>query len=388
MFFPEKIISIKETDKVLEVGPGGSPYFRSDVLLEKVFENKEAHAQRGYAKELETDKEVVFYQGEVFPFRDNEFDYVICSHVLEHVPEEELNLFINELIRVAPKGYIEFPTAYYEIINYQDVHLWLMNYINEEIVFLKKTILQSTFIDKTLRKLFYSNAKHSSIFTRYKKLFFTGFEWEYEIRYKIVNSFEELDDNKILDWENYFSRYPKTKQKKLFFKRVIKKLLYKIKQLFSKKKSNIAKTAIVEDINLVKLGTNTEIQDYAIIKTYKNEVCIGNNSQVNPYTVIYGGAGVVIGENVMIAPHCAIAAGSHDFIQTNKPMRFAGHFDKGPIVIGDDVWIGANCTITDGVQIGKGAVIGANSVVTKNVEAYDIVGGCPAKVIKNRLDIK
>lgn len=59
---------------------------------------------------------------------------------------------------------------------------------------------------------------------------------------------------------------------------------------------------------------------------------------------------------------------------------------KGPIIIGDDVWIGFNATILSGVNVGKGAVIAAGSVVTKDIPAYAIVGGVPAKVIRYRFE--
>lgn len=388
MFFPEKIISINDTDKVLEVGPGGTPFHRSDVLLEKLFDDDEAHAQRGYADKLVTGKQIIYYSGGEFPFADNEFDYVVCSHVLEHVPEMDLELFIRELTRVARKGYVEFPTAYYEVINYQDVHLWLMNYINGEILFLNKKIIHSTFIDKTLRKLFYSNPEMSSIFLKYKELFFIGFEWKTELKYKVIDSLEELNDNKMVEWEKYFSRPLETKQPLSFFYRLKRKIFYLLNRIPRKKeKAKISKTAILEKKSLIKIGVNAEIQDYVIIKTYDKEVTIGKNTQLNPYTVIYGGNGVIIGDNVMIAPHCTIVSGNHDFIQVDKPMRWAGTvYAGGPVTIEDDVWIGANCTITDGVRIGHGAVVGANSVVTKDVCAYDIVAGSPAKVIKNRLN--
>ncbi|MBN2965577.1 CatB-related O-acetyltransferase, partial [Sulfurospirillum sp. T05] len=61
-------------------------------------------------------------------------------------------------------------------------------------------------------------------------------------------------------------------------------------------------------------------------------------------------------------------------------------FSKGDIIIEDDVWIGSNCVILSGVTIGRGSVIGAGSVVTKNIPKYSIVGGNPAKVIKNRFN--
>lgn len=147
---------------------------------------------------------------------------------------------------------------------------------------------------------------------------------------------------------------------------------------------NVASTAIIEPKCNVIINPTAEIKDYCIIRSHDNPVLIGEFSQVNPFCVIYGGAGVIVGNNVMIGPHTVIAAGSHEYRNLNVPMRHAGSFDSGPIVISDDVWIGANCTIIDGVSIGEGAVVGANSVVTKNVSAYDIVAGCPARKISNR----
>lgn len=149
----------------------------------------------------------------------------------------------------------------------------------------------------------------------------------------------------------------------------------------------IRPTAKLEPRRRIKIGHKALICDYVIIHSPENPVVIGAYCQINPFTVIYGGSGVYIGDNVMIAPHCMIAAGDHDFRQIEKPIRFAGNLSKGPIVIEDNVWIGANCTITDGVHIGRDAVVGAGSVVTRNVAPYDIVAGVPARVIANRKDM-
>lgn len=142
--------------------------------------------------------------------------------------------------------------------------------------------------------------------------------------------------------------------------------------------------AIIEEKKKVRIGKGARIMEYVIIRPFGQAVSIGAHSDVNSFTVIYGG--VSIGDNVMIAPHCMLATGNHDYIQTERPMRFAGSLSKGPIVIGDDVWIGANCTVTDGVHIGRGAVVAANSAVTKDVPPFEIVGGVPAKSFGNRLD--
>lgn len=144
-------------------------------------------------------------------------------------------------------------------------------------------------------------------------------------------------------------------------------------------------TANLDIEELIEIGECSEINDHVIIRTKTNKVKIGSFTQLNPFTVIYGGSGVVIGNNVMIAPHCMIASGNHDFKQTEFPMRFARTITKGPIIIEDNVWIGANCTITDGVKIGKEAVIGANSVVIKDVEPWSIMSGVPAVKIGSRL---
>lgn len=149
---------------------------------------------------------------------------------------------------------------------------------------------------------------------------------------------------------------------------------------------SIDRTARLSGKRNIRLGNRVLLCEYVIVRAGDAPVEIGQFSQVGPFTVILGGVGVRIGDNAMIGPHCCIAAGNHDYKQVEKPMRFAGDLASGPIVIEDNVWIGANVTITDGVRIGRDAVIGANSVVTKDVAPYDIVGGVPARVIGNRLE--
>ena len=168
---------------------------------------------------------------------------------------------------------------------------------------------------------------------------------------------------------------------KFFFKLVITnlKLLYKFRCGYY-----ISRSAIIQSKKNLIMDKRAEMQDYVIIKGTRNKVEIGKNSLINPFTIIYSGSGVTIGENVMIGPHCMIASGNHGFKQTKIPMRFAKDISSGPIIIGDDVWIGANSVITDGVKIGYEAVIAAGSVVTNDVKPWSIVGGVPAKVIGNR----
>lgn len=114
-------------------------------------------------------------------------------------------------------------------------------------------------------------------------------------------------------------------------------------------------------------------------------VKIGNNSSISNNCFLSGDkSGIFIGDDVMVAPGCVIAAFNHG-TDIGQPMIKQENVSK-PIYIEDDVWIGANCTITCGVRLGKGCIIGANSAVTKDVLPYEIVGGVPARHLKSRLD--
>ncbi|RZL32362.1 MAG: acyltransferase [Pedobacter sp.] len=132
------------------------------------------------------------------------------------------------------------------------------------------------------------------------------------------------------------------------------------------------------------IGNNNEILNGCLLMTYGGKIAIGNRCSINPYTIIYGhGEGVKIADNVLIAGHCMLIPANHIFERTDIPINKQGTSSKG-IVINQDVWIGAACTILDGVEIGEGAIVAAGSVVTKNVEPFTIVGGVPAKILKRR----
>ena len=111
---------------------------------------------------------------------------------------------------------------------------------------------------------------------------------------------------------------------------------------------------------------------------------MGEGSSIAQNTSISGeSAGVFIGKNVMIAPNVIIVAFNHGFDDLKTPMVNQKN-TQAKIVIEDDVWIGSNCTISKGVYIGQGSIIGANSFVNKSVPPFSIVAGVPAKVIKKR----
>lgn len=130
MFFPERIKSIGPQYRVLEIGPGSFPHPRSDAFLELDFRTgAEKLAQRGGTPDDAKfgKRPVYYYAGDAFPFADNQFDYVICSHVVEHVENPEA--FMREVFRVGQgRGYIEYPMITYEYLYNFDVHLNFVKY--------------------------------------------------------------------------------------------------------------------------------------------------------------------------------------------------------------------------------------------------------------------
>jgi acetyltransferase-like isoleucine patch superfamily enzyme len=96
------------------------------------------------------------------------------------------------------------------------------------------------------------------------------------------------------------------------------------------------------------------------------------------------GPGLIkIGKDCMIASHSSLYANNHIFADPNKRFREQGVSTKG-IVLEDDCWLGTGVRVLDGVTIGKGSVIGAGAVVTRDIEPYSIAVGVPAKVISKR----
>ena len=91
-----------------------------------------------------------------------------------------------------------------------------------------------------------------------------------------------------------------------------------------------------------------------------------------------------IGNWVMLAAQVSIVGGDHRFNVAGSPSIRSGRDDCKPVVIEDDVWVGHRAIIMHGVTLGEGCVVAAGALVTKDVEPYSIVAGCPAKVIKRR----
>lgn len=133
----------------------------------------------------------------------------------------------------------------------------------------------------------------------------------------------------------------------------------------------------------IKISRNCEISRGCVLKAYGGSINIGANTFVGEYVIIYGHGGVEIGENTLIAMHTCIVSANHTIPKRAEIIRSMPDI-LIPVKIGDDVWIGANASILAGVVIGKGAIIGANSVVTRDIPDFAIAFGNPARVIRYR----
>ena len=137
----------------------------------------------------------------------------------------------------------------------------------------------------------------------------------------------------------------------------------------------------------IRIGPNTLIMHGAVLHVYNFRnlphagITIGKDCLVGEYSVIRGQGGVLIGDRVYTSPHSQIIAVNHIFNDPDRPFIEQGITAQG-ITIEDDVWIGSGAIITDGVRVGRGAVVAAGAVVTHDVPPHTVVGGIPARVIK------
>ena len=138
---------------------------------------------------------------------------------------------------------------------------------------------------------------------------------------------------------------------------------------------------------LMRIGARTMIDAFVKIKPAggSGELVIGADCAINSGTVIYTGNGVRIGDAVLIAANCTLAPTNHQFSDATKRIRDQGFQpSRGGIVIGDDVWLGANVVVLDGAVIGEGCIVAAGAVVRGKLEPYSVYAGSPANRVSAR----
>jgi acetyltransferase-like isoleucine patch superfamily enzyme len=136
----------------------------------------------------------------------------------------------------------------------------------------------------------------------------------------------------------------------------------------------------------IRLGENVALDDGVTIvvsgERKPDKVVIGASSYVNRYTIFDAHDHLHIGRRVRIGPHCYFTDADHGTAPgasvQSQPMR------RAPLIVEDEAWIGAHVVVLAGVRIGRGAVIGAGSVVTRDVPDMAVVAGVPAKLLRDR----
>ncbi|NOX61912.1 MAG: acyltransferase [Chloroflexi bacterium] len=172
-------------------------------------------------------------------------------------------------------------------------------------------------------------------------------------------------------------------------------------QLLNTKKLRVGRSVTLEDdVKIdalsrhgVVLGDNVSIGRFSVIECtgvlqhLGQGFSMGANSNLGDYNFVGAAGGVSIGENVLIGQGVRFHSEDHVFARADIPIKAQGVTNKG-IVVEDDVWLGSGAILLDGVRVGRGAVVAAGSVVTKDVPPFAVVGGVPARVLKYRGEVE
>jgi len=150
--------------------------------------------------------------------------------------------------------------------------------------------------------------------------------------------------------------------------------------------ARVSRLADIEDSvrgSRIRIGAGTVIDAFVKFKPAggTGDIEIGPGCVINSGCVLYTGHGIRLGANVLLAANCTLAPTDHEFADPERPIRSQGFRpSRGGIVIGDDVWIGANSVVLDGARIGRGSVIGAASLVRGELPEFCVAVGVPARV--------
>jgi acetyltransferase-like isoleucine patch superfamily enzyme len=135
------------------------------------------------------------------------------------------------------------------------------------------------------------------------------------------------------------------------------------------------------------IGENSFVMHGAVLHVYNFRnlphafIHIGRDGLIGELNVLRGQGGITVGDRVYTGPLVQILAVNHVYVDPNRPMVEQGITAEG-IIVEDDVWIGAGAIVTDGVTVGQGSVVAAGAVVTQDVPPHTVVGGVPARVLK------
>jgi acetyltransferase-like isoleucine patch superfamily enzyme len=134
----------------------------------------------------------------------------------------------------------------------------------------------------------------------------------------------------------------------------------------------------------ISLGRNVYVGHQSILKGYyKNELRIGDETWIGQQVFMHAAGGLTIGARVGIGPGVKILTSEHREAGRDVPVLFSP-LDLAPVAIDDDADLGIGAIVLPGVHVGQGAVVGAGAVVTRDVPAYAVVAGSPARILRHR----
>jgi len=134
----------------------------------------------------------------------------------------------------------------------------------------------------------------------------------------------------------------------------------------------------------LEIGDGTLVSRETILCCKEGPIAIGPRVNFGWRSVVSSVGGVEIGEAALLAGDCYVGGGRYHLADRGRSIAEQGSYSRGPVVIGPRSWIGARAVVLDGVKIGEGAVVAAGAVVADDVEPFAIVGGVPAKPIRER----
>lgn len=215
-----------------------------------------------------------------------------------------------------------------------------------------------------------------------------NYRWEskYTVRDIIVVSFERLKQMLRGGYRRFF--FKRTKGLLFIGQGVKIKHAYKVSagdNLILDDRVYINAISL-EGINIgnnVSIGRNSVLMGSHVIAHQGIGIKIGDGTGINAFAYLAGQGGIDIGENVIIGPYVKIFSENHNFSDDTELIKNQG-VTRSEVRIESNCWIGSGVTILAGVTIGSGTVVAAGSVVTKSFPGKVIIGGIPAKIIKNR----
>lgn len=222
-------LKIGKKDRVLEVGPGHSPIFRSDVLVD-LFVDTNYH-RCGNLK-IYPHQEFINADGESLPFKDKEFDYVICNQVLEHAENPEN--FIGEQCRVAKRGYMETPSLLGEFLFPKKSHKWIILYLDGKLILFEKSKMprnyENNYGELFLNYLPYQSLTYKLLWLTEGDLMLNRCEWKDDLEFIVNPTDEKYTAFFTKPWSRQMveQMYPRRSASKEF-KKVIGAFYYMIK---------------------------------------------------------------------------------------------------------------------------------------------------------------